>query len=165
MMTLEKLETRRAVAERKLVQALARQQRAEARLRTRQKRASATRHYRLGLVLEGFVFDEPALLARVREWIERESPRVREAFGLDEAPSWFEQPVRDDPKKMVDTRRVRLGMVLERLLPEDEVLIARIEALIREQALHVQQAFGLGGEGESWFDVTKTACFTRRRDT
>jgi len=64
MMTLEKLETRRAVAERKLVQALARQQRAEARLRTRQKRASATRHYRLGLVLEGFVFDEPALLAR-----------------------------------------------------------------------------------------------------
>lgn len=50
------------------------------------------------------------------------------AFALDRPPSWFEQPQRDDPMKIVDTRRFRLGMVLERLLPGGDPLIARTEA-------------------------------------
>ena len=123
-----------------------------ARQRTREKSQEATRHYRLGLVLEGFLFDDPVLLARVKERIERESQRVRAAFLLDEALSWFEQHERVDSKTVVDTRRFRLGMVLERLLPGDAALIARVEALTREQPTHVRDAFGLEGEGPSWFD-------------
>lgn len=143
---LERETQRASVAKARLDVLLARQ-------RTREKSQEATRHYRLGLVLEGFLFDEPALLGRVRERIERESQRVRAAFALDEVSSWFEQPTRVDSKTVVDTRRFRLGMVLERLLPGDHALIARVEALMREQPAHVRGAFGLEGDGPSWFRI------------
>ena len=139
-------------AEQKLRQVAARLEVARARERTRMKRAEATRYYRLGLVLESFLFDEPALLREVERRMQRESPRVREAFALDETPSWFSQPARSDSKKVVDTRRFRLGMVLERLLPGDEALITRLEGLIRAQAPHIRNAFRMEGDGWSWFD-------------
>jgi hypothetical protein len=44
---------------------LVRLEAAEARRRVRDKRNEATRHYRLGLVLESFLFSEPAPLARI----------------------------------------------------------------------------------------------------
>jgi hypothetical protein len=142
-----------ARAVRKFEQALVRLESAQARQRARDKRNEATRHYRLGLVLESFLFSEPTLLARVEELVRQESPRVRAAFALDRPPSWFEQPQRDDPTKMVvDARRFRLGMVLERLLPGDEALSARVEALMREQALHIRAAFVMEGDGPSWFE-------------
>jgi len=118
---------------------------AQARLRVRDKRNGATRHYRLGLVLESFLFEEPALLARVEELVRLEPARVRAAFALDRPPSWFEQPERNDPKKLVDTRRFWLGIAVERLLPEDDWLRARVESLLQEQAPHVRAAFGAGG--------------------
>ena len=139
-------------AEQKLKHALARLEVAKARARTDEKRAEATRHYRLGLVLERFLFEEPALLAQVERRMRTQALRVRKAFALDGTPSWFAQPTWNDPKKMVDTRRYRLGMVLERLLPDDAPLIARVEALMRAQAPHVRDAFGMEGEGLSWFD-------------
>ena len=123
-----------------------------ARQRTRDKSREATRHYRLGLVLESFLFEDAGLLGRVRERIEQESPRVRAAFALEQAVSWFEQPERVDSKTVVDTRRFRLGMVLEGLLVGDGALIARVEGLMREQPTHVRDAFGLEGDGPSWFD-------------
>ena len=128
-----------------------------ARKRTRDKSREATRHYRLGLVLESFLFDDAVLIGRVRERIERESPRVRAAFALEETASWFERPEQErvNAKTVVDTRRFRLGMVLERLLPGDAALIARVEALVREQPAHVRDAFGLEGEGTSWFDIRR----------
>lgn len=147
--TLERLTQRAIVAKARLDVLLARQ-------RTREKSQEATRHYRLGLVLEGFLFDEPALLARVKERIERESSRVRAAFALEETASWFERPERVDSKTVVDTRRFRLGMVLEWLLPGDAALIARVEALMREQPVHVREAFGLEGEGPSWFSIRRS---------
>ena len=92
------------------------------------------------------------LLGRVRERIERGAQRVRAAFALEETASWFERPERVDSKTVVDTRRFRLGMVLERVLPGDAALIARVEALVQEQPTHVRDAFGLEGAGPSWFD-------------
>ena len=139
-------------AAQKLSQLAARLEVARARAQTRKKKAEATRHYRLGLVLESFLFDEPALLLEVERRMQRESPRVREAFALDETPSWFAQPARGDPKKVVDTRRFRLGMVLERLLPGDEALITRVEGLMHAQAPHIRDAFGMESGGLSWFD-------------
>lgn len=126
---------------RKAAQALERSETAQARVRVRDKRNEATRHYRLGLVLESFLFSEPALLARVEELVRQESPRVRAAFALDKPPSWFEEPKRDDPKEMVDTRRFRLGLVLERMMLADKELSARVKSRICEQPSHVQAAF------------------------
>ncbi|MEY4509355.1 MAG: hypothetical protein RLZZ450_1477 [Pseudomonadota bacterium] len=60
--------------------------------------------------------------ASLEELVRQESPRVRAAFALDQTPSWFEQPRRDDPKKIVDTRRFWLGMTLEPMLPGDDAL-------------------------------------------
>jgi hypothetical protein len=145
-------DTKVARAVRKFSQAMTRLEDAQARLRAREKRNEATRHYRLGLVLEGFLFEEPALLARVEELIRQEEPRVRAAFALDRPPSWFEKPRRDDPKKVVDTRRFWLGAVLERMLTGDGPLLARIEALMQAQAPHVRSVFGMDGYGPSWLD-------------
>lgn len=144
--------TRLDRAQRNLVQAMARLEVAHARARARNKRDEATRHYRLGLVLESFLFDEPALLAEVEMRIREHAPRVRAVFALDRSPSWFALPTWNDPKKVIDTRRYRLGMVLERTLPGDAALSARVEALIREQATYVRDAFGMEGDGLSWFD-------------
>ena len=137
-------------AQQKLSQAVARLEVAQGRARARKKRAEATRRYWLGVVLERFLFDEPALLAEMERSMRSESPRVREAFGLDRPPSWFAQPAKNDPKKAVDTRRYRLGMALERLLRGNVALITRVEALMRAQAPYVRDAFGM--EGVSWFD-------------
>jgi len=141
---------------RKAAQSLTRFEAAKARLREREKKNEATRRYRLGLVLESFLFDEPALLARIEELVRMESARVRAAFALDQSPSWFEQPVRDDPKKVVETRRARLGMLLERL-PADAALASRLETLMREQSPHVQAAFRIDGEERSWFQERAAA--------
>lgn len=148
-------------AEQKLRQVAACLEVARARAWTRKKRAEATRHYRLGLVLESFLFDEPALLAEVERSMQSESPRVREAFALNGTPSWFAHPTWHDPKKTVDTRRYRLGMVLERLLPGDVALIGRVEALMRAQAPFVRDAFGMEGDGWSWFDKMRAASMPR----
>jgi hypothetical protein len=138
---------------RKAAQALERSEAAQARVRVREKRNEATRHYRLGLVLESFLFREPALLARVEALVQQESPRVRAAFSLHQLPSWFEQPRHDAPKKILDTRRYWLGMALERLLPGDAAVLARVKALMREQASNVRDAFDLEDPmGTSWFD-------------
>ena len=107
------------------------------------------------------MFDEPALLAEVERRMRAQAPRVREAFALDEAPSWFAQPTWDAPKQTVDTRRYRIGMVLERLLPGDVALIARVEALMRAQAPFVRYPFGMEGEGLSWFDELRAAPVSR----
>jgi len=137
---------------RKAAQALERSETAQARVRVGDKRNEATRHYRLGLVLESFLFSEPALLARVEALVRQESPRVRAAFSFDRPPSWFEGTARIDPKKAVDTRRSRLGKSLEQLLPRDKALIARVEALMCDQAPHVRAALAMDRQGKSWFD-------------
>jgi hypothetical protein len=67
---------------------------AQASLRVRDRRNEATRHYRRGLVLESFLFSEPALLARIEELVRQQAARVRAAFALGSSPSWFEQPRR-----------------------------------------------------------------------
>jgi hypothetical protein len=144
-MRSQSLDTKAARAVRKFAQFVVRLEADQARQRVRDKRNEATRHYRLGLMLESFLFSEPTLLARIEELIRQESTRVRAAFALDRPPSWFEQPQRDDPKKVVDTRRFWLGIVLERMLPGNDALSARVEGLLREQAPHVRAAFGMGG--------------------
>jgi hypothetical protein len=105
-------------------------------------------------VLEGFLFDEPELLARFKDIVQHEPlEHVRVAFRLvGGGHSWFEKPDGEDAKSGIDTRRVRLGMIVERMLPFEPALCARMEALVCQQSPYVREVFGLDGDGPSWFE-------------
>jgi vacuolar-type H+-ATPase subunit D/Vma8 len=134
------LEERIEHLQRRFHQAYRRANELKGHLAAHEKRQRATRHYRLGVILERILVEDVALRARIKACVERESPRVRAVFALHEPVSWFEQLDRADTKKAIDTRRFRLGMIAERLLPSDAALRARIEASVREQPPHVQEA-------------------------
>jgi hypothetical protein len=70
---------------------------------------------------------------------------------VGDGPSWFEKPNGEDAKSAIDTRRVRLGMLVERVLPFDPTLCSRLEALMQQQTLYVRAVFGLESDGPSWF--------------
>lgn len=113
-----------------------------ARERDRTRRQEATRHYRLGVLLEQRVREDAELRARVEALVREEKlPRVRAAFGVDqEGPSWFDEPERFGARRSVDTRRFRIGAIFERLAREDDVLRSRTEALLKELPPDVQSA-------------------------
>lgn len=142
-----------AKAEKRAAHMLARVERLQDRRRAREERAAKTRRYRLGQMLEGFLFEEPELLAQLNDIVQHEPlEHVRVAFRLvGGGPSWFDKPDGDDAKSVIDTRRVRLGMIVERVLPFDDALRARMEALIRQQSAYMREVFGLEGSRPSWF--------------
>jgi hypothetical protein len=153
--TLDQLEARAAKATKRAQQMLHRAERLRDRALAREERDAKTRRYQLGQVLESFVFDEPELLAQLKTIVQHEPlEHVRAAFRLvGGGPSWFEQPERDEATSAIDTRRVRLGMILEQLLRSDAALRDRMEALMLQQSPRVRGVFGLDGEGRSWFDT------------
>jgi hypothetical protein len=144
-----------AKADKRARQLLHRAESLQARHQAREERDAKTRRYRLGQVLEGFLFEEPELLAQIKDIVQHESlEHVRVAFRLvGGGPSWFEQPDGEEAKVAIDTRRVRLGMAVERILPFEPALCARMEALMQQQAPYVREVFGLNGDGDgtSWF--------------
>jgi hypothetical protein len=64
----------------------------------REERDAKTRRYRLGQALEGFLFDEPELLAQLKDVVQHEPLKhVRVAFRLvGGGPSWLDKPDGDD---------------------------------------------------------------------
>lgn len=148
------LEALSAKSAKRVRQLLSRVEQIEDRMRAREEWNAKTRRYRLGQVLESFLFDEPELLAKFKHIVQHEPmEHVRVAFRLvGDGPSWFELPDGEDAKSAIDTRRVRLGMILERVLPFDGALRARLAALMQQQSPYVREVFGLDGNGPSWFD-------------
>lgn len=151
--TLEELQARATKAEKREKAMRARAEQLQAAYDAREERNAKTRRFRLGEVVESIMFDEPELLATLKELVQHEPlEHVRAAFRLGgDGPSWFEQPGGEDAKSAVDTRRVRLGMLVERMLLFDGALRAPVEALMREQSPYVRGVFGLDGDGANWF--------------
>jgi hypothetical protein len=151
--TLEELEARAAKAEKRAKAMRARAEQLQATYDAREERNAKTRRFRLGAVVEGFLFDEPELLATLKELVQHEPlEHVRVAFRLaGGGPSWFEKPDGDEAQVVIDTRRVRLGMIVERMLPVDAALCARLERIMQQQSPYVREVFGLEGNGPSWF--------------
>jgi hypothetical protein len=147
------LEALSAKSAKRVRQLLNRVEQLEDRTRAREERSAKTRRYRLGQLLESFLFDEPELLAQFKDIVQHEPlEHVRVAFRLvGGGSSWFEKPEGEDVKSAIDTRRVRLGMIVERLLPFDPALCARLEVLMHQQSSYVREVFGLDGDGPSWF--------------
>jgi hypothetical protein len=142
-----------AKAEKRASQLLHRAESLQARHAAREERDAKTRRYRLGQVLEGFLFEEPELLAQIKHMVQHEPlEHVRVAFRLvGGVPSWFEKSDGADGKSAIDTRRVRLGMIVERVLPSEHALCARMEALMQQQSPYVREVFGFDGDGPNWF--------------
>jgi hypothetical protein len=157
--TSDELAARAAKAEKRALQMYHRAERLHERAQAREERNAKTRRYRLGQVLEGFVFDEPGLLAQFKEIVQHEPlEHVRVAFRLvGDGPSWFEKPDGEDAPSAIDTRRVRLGIIVERMLPFDDALTERMEALVQQQSSYVRGVFDLEGNGPSWFDAQARA--------
>jgi hypothetical protein len=93
------------------------------------------------------------VLAQINDMVQHEPlEHVRVAFRLvGGGPSWFEQPDGEDAKVAIDTRRFRLGMIVERMLPLEPALCARLKELMQQQSPYVREVFGLEGAGPSWF--------------
>jgi hypothetical protein len=134
-----------AKADKRARQLLHRAESLRARHAAREERDAKTRRYRLGQVLEGFLFEEPELLAQIKDMVQHEPlEHVRVAFRLlGGGPSWFEQPDGEDAKVAIDTRRIRFGMIVERMLPSDAALRARMEALLQRDNPRIRAVFGL----------------------
>jgi hypothetical protein len=154
-MARQTLDDRNAIAkaDKRARQLLHRAESLRARHQAREERDAKTRRYRLGQVLEGFLFEEPELLAQIKDMMQHEPlEHVRVAFRLlGGGPSWFEQPDGEGAKVAIDTRRIRLGMIVERMLPFEPALCARLKELMQQQSPYVREVFGLEGAGPSWF--------------